>query len=206
MQTCAYMDTPFGRMLLAARGGALTGAWFAGQKYFPAMAGWQEDANEEVLRRTVAQLAEFFAGRRARFDLPLAPAGTAFQREVWRAISGVPLGETITYGELARRAGADGSARAAGAATGRNPISLIVPCHRIVGANGSLTGYAGGLDRKRSLLAFEAECAVAAGECNAGGSDSVGTGPSKDGGTSPTKDGGTSPPWSDRPRQRSLGL
>ena len=131
-----------------------------------------------------------------RFIVPLAPGGTEFQRAVWRGISSVPIGETITYGELARRAGAEGSARAAGAATGRNPIGVIVPCHRIVGADGSLTGYAGGLETKKKLLALEAQAA--------GGRGRAGTGASRDCAINPQGDGGTSPPWSARPRQRSL--
>jgi methylated-DNA-[protein]-cysteine S-methyltransferase len=100
-------------------------------------------------------LAEYFAGKRRRFEVPLAPDGTQFQRAVWQAISKVGFGETISYGELARRAGHPGSARAAGAATGRNPIGIIVPCHRVMGSDGSLTGYAGGLARKRALLELE---------------------------------------------------
>ena len=101
------------------------------------------------------ELIEYFAGKRTVFKVALAPDGTSFQRAVWKAISGVPYGQTISYGELARRAGFPDGARAAGAATGRNPIGIIVPCHRIVGADGSLTGYAGGLARKRALLALE---------------------------------------------------
>jgi methylated-DNA-[protein]-cysteine S-methyltransferase len=108
------------------------------------------------LRQAKRELAEYFSGERKRFEIALAPEGTAFQRSVWKAISTVGFGETITYSELACRAGCTGSVRAAGAATGRNPITIIVPCHRIVGSSGSLTGYAGGLDRKRALLALEA--------------------------------------------------
>ena len=106
--------------------------------------------------RRSASWREYFAGKRTRFSVTLAPHGTPFQRSVWKAISSVGFGKTITYAELARRAGRPGSARAAGAATGRNPIGIIVPCHRIVGSNGSLTGYAGGLAKKRALLALEA--------------------------------------------------
>jgi methylated-DNA-[protein]-cysteine S-methyltransferase len=101
------------------------------------------------------QLAEYFAGQRTRFTLPLAPAGTPFQRAVWSGIATVPAGATISYSELALRAGHPGCVRAAGAATGRNPWSIVIPCHRIVGADGALVGYAGGLERKRSLLALE---------------------------------------------------
>ena len=150
-------DSPQGQILLAASDAGIAGVYFQGQKYFPKDdAQWCRDGNNEFLRQARRELAEYFAGRRKRFDVALDPAGTPFQKAVWRAISGVPYGETISYGELARRAGAAGRARAAGAATGRNPIGIIVPCHRIVGADGSLTGYAGGLARKRALLALEA--------------------------------------------------
>jgi len=116
---------------------------------------WRRDARHAPLRQAKSELAEYFGGERERFETALAPVGTRFQRSVWKAISTVGFGETISYRELARRAGCAGSERAAGAATGRNPISIIVPCHRIVGSNGSLTGYAGGLERKRALLALE---------------------------------------------------
>jgi methylated-DNA-[protein]-cysteine S-methyltransferase len=121
----------------------------------PADPEWQEDARHPSLTACRTQLAEYFDGDRTVFDLPLAPHGTPFQQRVWSQISGVAYGRTIIYSELARRAGAPGSSRAAGAATGRNPIAIIVPCHRIVGADGSLTGYAGGLHRKTHLLELE---------------------------------------------------
>jgi methylated-DNA-[protein]-cysteine S-methyltransferase len=149
-------ESPQGQMLLVADGEGLSGVWFAGQKYFPRVEpDWRRDARHAPLRQAERELTEYFGGGRKRFESPLAPEGTAFQQSVWKAISTVGFGQTITYSELARRAGYPGSARAAGAATGRNPISIIVPCHRIVGSNGSLTGYAGGLDRKRALLALE---------------------------------------------------
>jgi methylated-DNA-[protein]-cysteine S-methyltransferase len=151
-----YYRSPHGRMLLVADGKALTGASFAGQKYAPRVAkDWKRDAAHAPLARAKRELAEYFDGRRRRFSVKLAPRGTPFQRKVWKAIATVGFGRTIAYAELARRAGRPGSARAAGAATGRNPIGIIVPCHRIVGANGSLTGYAGGLAKKRALLALE---------------------------------------------------
>lgn len=109
-----------------------------------------------VLAETERQLDEYFAGERTSFDLPLALRGTPFQLRVWRALCDIPYGETISYGELARRVGAPGAARAVGLANGRNPVPIIVPCHRVIGANGTLTGYGGGLDRKRWLLALEA--------------------------------------------------
>ena len=149
-------ESPHGQMLLVAHGEALAGAYFEGQKYHPQIgAEWRRDARHAPLEQAKRELTEYFAGERERFETELAPAGTAFQRAVWKAISTVGFGQTIAYGELARRAGCPGSARAAGAATGRNPISIIVPCHRIVGSDRSLTGYAGGLNRKRALLALE---------------------------------------------------
>ncbi len=151
-----FYDSPQGQMLLVAGDEGLSGVYFDGQKYHPRVASqWRRDAGHAPLRQARRELAEYFGGERKRFDTPLAAEGTVFQRSVWKAIASVGFGETITYGELARRAGCPGSARAAGAATGRNPIGIIVPCHRILGSNGSLTGYAGGLDRKRALLALE---------------------------------------------------
>ncbi|HVC12073.1 MAG TPA: methylated-DNA--[protein]-cysteine S-methyltransferase [Burkholderiales bacterium] len=151
-----YYDGPHGRMLLVSRGEDLCGAYFKWQKHFrEPEREWHLEPDAAPLRQARRELAEYFGGRRTRFEVPLAAEGTPFQRAVWKAIAGVPFGETISYAELARRAGRPGSARAAGAATGRNPIGVIVPCHRIVGSDGSLTGYAGGLDRKRALLALE---------------------------------------------------
>jgi methylated-DNA-[protein]-cysteine S-methyltransferase len=153
-----HIESPCGRMLLVARDDALTGVYFEGQKYDSSVQPeWIRDPDHHVVRQTRAELTEYFAGARKRFDVPLAAEGTSFQEAVWKAISTVPFGTTITYAELARRAGVPGSARAAGAATGRNPLTIIVPCHRIVGSNGALTGYAGGLDRKRALLALESD-------------------------------------------------
>ena len=156
MRYYGFYDSPCGRMLLVANGEGLAGVYFDRQKYRPSVdAQWREDPRHPTLGQAKGELAEYFGGERKRFDTSLAPEGTPFQRSVWKAISTVGFGETITYGELARRAGHPGSARAAGAATGRNPIGIIVPCHRIVGSNGDLTGYAGGLSRKRALLALE---------------------------------------------------
>lgn len=108
-----------------------------------------------ILRRAAAQLAEYFAGTRTRFDLPLAPVGTEFQRRVWVATSAIKFGETATYGEIARKIGAPNAARAVGGALNRNPICIVVPCHRVVGSSGKLTGYDGGVDRKAFLLNLE---------------------------------------------------
>ena len=149
-------DSPLGPMLVTADENGLTHVDFVGAKYTrPVRPEWVEDPGAPVLVECRRQLEEYFAGKRTGFDLPLAPQGTAFQQRVWEEISRVRFGETISYGELAKRAGAPGQARAAGAATGRNPVGVVIPCHRIVGSDGSLTGYAGGLERKRELLELE---------------------------------------------------
>ncbi len=156
MTRFARLRTSLGLLLLVAEDDALTGLHFVGGKHVPAIdASWREEAGFPLFARCLAQVEEYLAGERGRFELPLAPKGTPFQQRVWREIAKVPFGETITYAQLAARAGAPGSARAAGAATGRNPLSLVIPCHRIVATDGSLTGYAGGLARKEKLLALE---------------------------------------------------
>jgi methylated-DNA-[protein]-cysteine S-methyltransferase len=152
----ARIATPIGALFATAAGGALTGLYFEGGRHAPDIcAHWTEDPGYAPLARCAQQLVDYFAGARRAFDLPLEPGGTEFQRRVWGEIAKIPFGETLTYAELAKRAGAPGSARAAGAATGRNPHSILVPCHRVVGSDGSLTGYAGGLERKTALLALE---------------------------------------------------
>ena len=159
-----FVSTPLGKMLLASDGDALVGVWFEGQRYEPRRdSSWVRRGNLPALVRAGAELSEYFAGARTEFTLPLAPAGTAFQREVWSAIAAIPFGETAAYSDLASRIGRPASIRAAGAATGRNPLSIIVPCHRVVGADGTLTGYAGGLDRKRALLALERSAGAVGG-------------------------------------------
>lgn len=156
MTRFARYESPLGPMFATAEEGGITHIEFVGAKYAPeARADWVEDPQAPDLAACGTQLAEYFAGKRTEFDLPLAPQGSEFQQRVWREIARVPYGKTISYGELAARAGAPGQARAAGAATGRNPVSLVIPCHRIVGSDGSLTGYAGGLERKRELLELE---------------------------------------------------
>lgn len=156
MTLYTWIDSPLGRILLTADGEKLTGLHFEHDKYFPRLGeDWPESPRAQVLARAARQIREYFAGERDRFDLPLAPEGTPFQRRVWQALLGIGCGETTTYGEIARRIGAPQSVRAVGAAIGRNPISIIVPCHRVVGSTGALTGYAGGLERKRALLARE---------------------------------------------------
>ena len=156
MTRFARFETPLGTVLATAAGGFITSVNFIDAKYTkPIDPEWTQDPDSPALKECAAQLGDYFGGKRRSFDLPLAPEGTPFQKRVWQEIARVPFGATLTYSELAARAGAAGSARAAGAATGRNPIAVIVPCHRIVGSDGSLTGYAGGLERKTKLLEIE---------------------------------------------------
>ena len=154
--TCCRYDSPLGPMLLAASDRGLAGVWFEGQKHGPDARGWREDAAHPVLRQAVAQLRAYFAGERQDFELPLdLQAGTPFQQSVWSALCAIPRGDTTSYAALARRLGKPQAARAIGAAVGRNPVSIVVPCHRVLGTGGSLTGYAGGLERKTALLQLE---------------------------------------------------
>jgi methylated-DNA-[protein]-cysteine S-methyltransferase len=156
--TCySTVQSPLGSILLTADGSALSGLYFEGQRYAPRPAAdWVRRDDLPVFAQARAWLDAYFAARQPAVDVPLAPKGTPFQRAVWQQIARIPSGQTITYAELARRSGNASAVRAAGAATGRNPISLVIPCHRVVGSDGSLTGYAGGLERKRRLLALEA--------------------------------------------------
>ena len=153
-------QSPLGPIVVAATHHGLAGLWFEGQRHLPAeLAGppvWATSSSHPVLQQTVAQLTEYFAGRRIRFDLPLDLAsGTAFQQAVWQALLVIPQGKTLSYGEVSSRIGKPTAVRAVGAAIGRNPISIIVPCHRVIGGSGQLTGYAGGLERKTALLQLE---------------------------------------------------
>ena len=155
-RVCTRYDSPLGTMLLAATDQGLAGVWFAGQRHGPDGRGWREDAGHPVLREAVAQLRAYFAGERTRFELPLdLQAGTPFQQSVWQALLAIPRGGTRSYAQIARQVGKPQAARAIGAAVGRNPVSIIVPCHRVLGTGGSLTGYAGGLERKTALLKLE---------------------------------------------------
>jgi methylated-DNA-[protein]-cysteine S-methyltransferase len=149
------LESPIGELLAVGDSRALRGLYMQeGRTAIAVRAGWE--ATDEPFAEARAQLAEYFAGQRRAFDLPLAMAGSPFQRRVWRALQDIPYGETISYGELARRIGVPSASRAVGVANGRNPVSVIVPCHRVIGADGSLTGYGGGLARKRLLLELEA--------------------------------------------------
>jgi methylated-DNA-[protein]-cysteine S-methyltransferase len=153
---CTTYESPLGPMLLAATDRGLCGIWFVGQRHGPDASGWREDAQHPLLLEGIAQLRAYFAGERSAFDLPLdLQAGTAFQQSVWQQLLAIPPGGTTSYAELARRLGRAQAARAVGAAVGRNPVSIVVPCHRVIGTGGSLTGYAGGLERKTALLRLE---------------------------------------------------
>jgi methylated-DNA-[protein]-cysteine S-methyltransferase len=150
------IDSPVGPLVLTSDGTSLTRLLFDAEPD----AAWSTEPCE-VLERAVTQLREYFAGDRTAFDLPLDPAGTPFQKATWLALREIPYAQTINYGQLAARVGNPHASRAVGLANGRNPISIVVPCHRVIGANGSLTGYGGGLDRKRTLLDLERRVAGA---------------------------------------------
>lgn len=151
-------SSPIGELLLAVRDERVLHIGFAEERHPHVRQGeWRRDAARVVAART--QLEEYFAGKRQRFDLELLPIGTEFQRQVWAELARIPYGETISYGELAHRIGNAKAMRAVGLANGRNPIPIVVPCHRVIGANGSLTGFGGGIERKRWLLEHEARSA-----------------------------------------------
>lgn len=148
------VDSPVGPLTLVAHDGVLSGLYMTDQRHRPADETFGPE-DPSPFGDVITQLAEYFAGTRTTFDLALDLIGTPFQRTVWRALREIPYGETVSYGELAQRLGRPSAARAVGLANGRNPIGIIVPCHRVVGSTGDLTGYGGGLDRKRHLLDFE---------------------------------------------------
>jgi methylated-DNA-[protein]-cysteine S-methyltransferase len=151
------ISSPLGDIALRAEDEALTGVFFVGQKYYPALTLMPDDHSvPRVIRQAEEQLAEFFSGERRVFDLPLRPRGTPFQEQVWRELARIPYGEVVSYGAMARNMGlSPGHSRAVGMANGRNPICIILPCHRVIGSGGDLTGYAGGMERKRALLKLE---------------------------------------------------
>ena len=148
--------SPLGPMIVAATDSGLAGVWFEGQRHLPDSSGWPHAPGHPVLATAVQQLSDYFAGRRTRFDLPLdLQGGTAFQQSVWQALLAIPSGATTSYGDLSQRVGRPTAVRAVAAAIGRNPVSIVVPCPRVLGSDGSLTGYAGGLERKSALLDLE---------------------------------------------------
>ena len=160
MNIFCYVDSPIGRLMLTSDGTALTGLYmnlYRNKRTKLPNPGddWIQNATKDPLPAAVRQLQEYFAGTRRKFDLPLKMQGTEFQQRVWRELTQIPFGETRSYGQLAKRLGNPNGSRAVGLANGRNPIAVIVPCHRVIGADGSLTGFGGGLDRKQWLLTHE---------------------------------------------------
>jgi methylated-DNA-[protein]-cysteine S-methyltransferase len=149
------IESPVGRLTMTASRGAIDGLFMDAQRHAPQRhPSWVRD--EAPFAQLIAQLEAYFAGSAVAFDVPLSLSGTEFQRRVWTELTAIPLGETISYGELASRVGAPGASRAVGLANGRNPVAIVVPCHRVIGADGRLTGYGGGLERKAWLLRHEA--------------------------------------------------
>ena len=162
----ANIDTELGGMLLVAHDDALTGAYFEGQKYPPAADAIGDVVSIEedrLLAQAATEMCAYLDGERDSFDVPIAPQGDEFSQRVWQILLRIPYGETVTYGAIADELGSKGLSQRVGQSVGHNPLSVIVPCHRVLGADGSLTGYAGGLDRKRALLALEEPDASEAG-------------------------------------------
>ena len=156
MAVTRTIESPVGPLTLIATERGLRGLHFAGEQ--PDRVEWpdaDEDVGDPVIAAVETQLGEYFAGERTQFDIPLDLVGTPFQVTAWTALADIPYGETVSYGEQARRIGKAGAARAVGAANGRNPVAIVLPCHRVIGADGSLTGFGGGIDTKRALLDLE---------------------------------------------------
>ena len=149
------IESPLGPLAALACDAGLMGLWFDQQQHSPGLLDAPRDDGQRWIAQARAELALYFAGRLREFKVPLAPRGTAFQEAVWRRLCAIACGDTLSYGALARALGSPAASRAVGAAVGRNPVSVIVPCHRVVGEGGSLTGYAGGLPRKQALLELE---------------------------------------------------
>ncbi len=151
-----HFDSPLGTMLAIATENAITDLHMVSGKYVPKLGDDDVDSPKlPVFLQLRQELSEYFAGKRKNFDVKLAPEGTEFQRAAWKALTKIPFGQTCSYGEQAATIGKPKAVRAIGAANGRNPIAIVVPCHRVIGANGTLTGYAGGLDKKEFLLKLE---------------------------------------------------
>ncbi len=155
LRTHTVVDSPVGALVLTAGDGVLAGIYMEQSRYPPTPELLGERVDPAEVASVVDQLAGYFAGSRRVFDVPVALVGTPFQQRVWAALREIPFGETISYRELAERIGQPTASRAVGLANGRNPINIIVPCHRVIGSGGSLTGYGGGLHRKRHLIDFE---------------------------------------------------
>lgn len=161
-RTHVTMASPIGPLTIVAEDEKVTGLYMEVHRHGPGPESFGQpgDPAQEPFAAAAMQLEAYFAGQLTEFDLPLAPAGTDFQRRVWTRLQAIPYGQTVSYGELARELGNPAASRAVGLANGRNPISIVVPCHRVIGADGSMTGYGGGLDRKRFLLALERTTSV----------------------------------------------
>lgn len=148
--------SPLGDLLLVAQGAALTDLHIISGQYVPRPhADWVQDAQHPVLQQTISELGQYFSRQRSAFSVPLAPQGTAFQQAAWAALLQIPFGSTISYGQQAKNMGKPQAVRAVGGANGKNPIAIIIPCHRVLGANGALTGYSGGMEHKVFLLRHE---------------------------------------------------
>jgi methylated-DNA-[protein]-cysteine S-methyltransferase len=158
MTTTHYLkfSARLGPVVVAREGDSLCGFWFEGQRHFAGPGPkWQQANDDRLLNEARLQFLAYERGERHEFELPMAPRGTEFQRQVWQALRAIPRGSTVSYRDLAIRLGRPAAMRAVGAAVGRNPLSVLVPCHRVMGSDGSLTGYAGGLARKQQLLELE---------------------------------------------------
>ncbi|KQW00432.1 methylated-DNA--[protein]-cysteine S-methyltransferase [Rhizobacter sp. Root1221] len=151
----AMLPSPFGPLLWARTASGIAGMWFDAQKWFPTAFDAPERPGDPLIQEAATQLDDYFGGRRRVFDLPLDLHGTPFQKAVWAALLRIEPGRTCTYGDIAVAVGSPQGVRAVGMAVGRNPVGIIVPCHRVIGRDGTLTGYAGGLDRKQALLRLE---------------------------------------------------
>ena len=163
----ARIASPIGDLLVAGDGASISVVEMEVQRWTPSdTSGWRRD--DALFASARRQLDAYFAGELLDFDLPLAPCGTAFQQRVWSALREIPYGEVVSYGAIAKRVGAPAAVRAVGAANGRNPVAIVIPCHRVVGADGSLTGYGGGLERKRWLLQHESRVRARVGLAPAG--------------------------------------
>ncbi|HEY3698001.1 MAG TPA: methylated-DNA--[protein]-cysteine S-methyltransferase [Spongiibacteraceae bacterium] len=151
---CIAIPSPLGKIFATATADVVTGLYFEGQKYFPATLPPLTESNA-ILKKLQKEIDDYFAGKRNSFSAELQPHGTPFQQHVWQALQGIPRGKTLTYSEIAAQLGLPTATRAVAGAIGRNPISIVIPCHRVIGKDGSLTGYAGGVERKAALLRLE---------------------------------------------------
>ena len=151
MTYTTVLKSPIGKLLITSDGEAITGL------HMEPHPNVQSAGEDKIVQKAAKQLREYFDGKRTTFDLPLNLEGTTFQKQVWKALCKIPFGKTISYAELARRVGNPNACRAVGLANGRNPVGIVVPCHRVIGANGTLTGYGGGLNRKKFLLELEGQ-------------------------------------------------